>query len=407
MAIGILGAPIVARLFGPSDYGIAAFLVAIMTIAAGILPIGYQRAILFPRDDQTAAELLALVLAVSAALSLCLYVVLGVIAFAGVSLPGPHLDSNIVWLLPLGAFLLAVREALLTLMIRRREFGVIAWADVLQSGGTLISRVIWGVALGSAAIGLLLGQFIGVMASVLITWTVGRRWLRSARATRGISPLAKVAAEFSDYPKFRVYAGLLFQAAEQLPVLALGMMFPAEAVGFFAMAHRVADLPLQAASRALSDAILGNAISKRHHDRPLGPLVWKAAAGLAVLGLPTFTVMFLVGDEVLTWILGDRWADAGRIVEILSIYLFFQWMNSAFSPVFETLRKNKQYMMLNTLNLVARTGVFVGCFMAALDIFQTMWVFSIVCACVALVRIVAAALVVRQHDATLREQSVP
>lgn len=402
MAIGIVGAPVVARLFVPGDYGVAAYFTAMTTVAAGVLPLGYQRAILFPREDRTAGELLLLVFAVAALLSAGLYILLGLGWMAGLTLPGPLVGSTLLWLLPLGALLMAVREALNVLVIRRREYGITAWADVLQSGATLLTRVIWGLALGSAAFGLVLGQLVGVVAAALLTGLVCRKWLTTALAGGRLSALTKVATEFSDYPKYRVFARLTFVAADQLPVLALGLMFPAATVGFFAMAHRVADLPLQAASRALGDALLGDAIFKRHQNRSLGPSVWKAAAGLALIGLPTFSVMFAFGGEILTWFLGARWSEAGRIVEILAVYLFFLWMNAPFAPVFETLRLNKQYMVLYTVNLVARIIVFAACFMAAVDIYTTLWVFSIVCACHSLVSITVATYVVRRHDEELR-----
>ena len=404
MAIGILGAPVVARLFDPSDFGIAAFFISMTTIAAGVLPAGYQRAILFPQDDRTAAELLLLAVAASASITLVLYLAIGSAQALGLTMRGPLAGSALLWLLPLGAFLMAVRDAFNVLMIRRREYGPIAWADVLQSGGTLLSRVIWGAALGSAAFGLILGQFVGLIIALVLVWAASSAWRRCMWPEVKVSALPRVAAEFSDYPKYRVFARLAFVSAEQVPVLALGLMFPASVVGFFAMAHRVADLPLQAASRALGDAILGNAISKRHHNRPLGPSVWKAAAGLAMVGIPTFSLMFLVGSEVLTWFLGANWAEAGRMVEILAIYLFFTWMNSPFAPVFETLRMNKQYMLLYMLNLVARISVFALCFMAELDIYATLWAFSIVCACHSMISILAAAYVVRRHDASLAAQ---
>lgn len=405
MAIGILGAPIVARLFVPSDYGIAAFFIAMMTIVAGVLPAGYNRAILFPREDRTAAELLMLTFAISVLLSLGLYFILGITELAGRTLPGPLAGSALLWLLPLGAVLMAMRDAFYVLMIRRQEFGIIAWADVIQSGGTLVSRVIWGLMLGSAALGLVLGQFLGVAAGLLLTLAVCGVWLRTTLADGKFSALPKVAAEFSDYPKYRVSARLAFLAAEQTPVIALGLMYPASTVGFFAMAHRVADLPLQAASRALGDAILGDAITKRRDSKPLGPSVWKAAGGLAVIGVPTFSLMYLIGSEILTWFLGARWAEAGRIVEILALYLFFTWMNAPFGPVFETLRMNKQYMLLYSLNLVARIAVFVGCFMAERDIYATLWAFSIVCAGHSILSIAVAGYVVRRHDRQLRQGS--
>lgn len=405
MAIGIAGAPIVARLFDPSDYGVAAFFIAMMTIVAGVLPAGYNRAILFPREDRTAAELLMLSCGIALLLSLGLYLILGIVQIAGGTVPGPLAGSALLWLLPLGAALAATRDAFYVLMIRRQEFGIIAWADILQSGGTLVSRVIWGLALGSAALGLVLGQFLGVLAGLLLTWVVCGAWFRTNMVGGTVAKLARAAAEFSDYPKYRVSARLAFLAAEQTPVIALGLMYPAATVGFFAMAHRVADLPLQAASRALGDAILGDAITRRHDSKPLGPSVWKAAIGLAIVGVPIFLLMFLVGGEVLTWFLGARWAEAGRIVEILALYLFFTWMNAPFAPIFETLRMNKHYMLLYSLNLLARIGVFIGCFMAGVDIYATLWAFTIVCAGHSLLSIAVAGYVMSRHDKKLGEEA--
>src|SRR5690606_18090956 len=69
MGVAVVAAPIVARLFEPDDYGEVAVFLAMATICAVILPLGYQRAVFFPRDSITAARLLILALAVIATLT--------------------------------------------------------------------------------------------------------------------------------------------------------------------------------------------------------------------------------------------------------------------------------------------------------------------------------------------------
>src|SRR5690606_7000708 len=64
MGIAVVTAPVVARIFTPDDYGAAALFLAAASIAAVVMPLGYQRAIFFPKDDVAAARLLVLSLAV-------------------------------------------------------------------------------------------------------------------------------------------------------------------------------------------------------------------------------------------------------------------------------------------------------------------------------------------------------
>src|SRR5690606_8339279 len=139
---------------------------------------------------------------------------------------------------------------------------------------------------------------------------------------------------------------LAFVAGAQLPVLALGLMYSSEIVGFFAMAHRVAALPLQAASQSFSEAMLRRTISQHHQQQRMRPGVQKAAIALLSSGLPIFSAMFFFGADLLTWFLGQRWAEAGSILEILAVYLFFYWIAAPFYPLLEALRKNKAQLLL-------------------------------------------------------------
>jgi O-antigen/teichoic acid export membrane protein len=119
---------------------------------------------------------------------------------------------------------------------------------------------------------------------------------------------------------------------------------------------------------------------------------------LLATGLPTFAILFIFGGEVLTWLLGSRWFEAGEMLEIMSVYFFFQWIASAFSSVPEALRRNRLQMVLNWLNLAARALTFASCFALDFDVYESLWAFSAV-SCLHQVLVIATAIhAIRTHD---------
>jgi O-antigen/teichoic acid export membrane protein len=399
MGLALLAAPIIARLFTPEDYGVAALFLAIATVAAGIIPAGFHRAILFPRDDSTAARLLILTVACCALGSLLLGLVLAAASsFHSTGLLADLLAAGVLWLLPVVAFALAVRDALHAVLLRRSAFSSMAWIEMTQSGVILSARMGWGLLLGSSAVGLVLGHLVGLLATLVLGAFLCRAWIAGSLAGVSSFALVPLAAEFKDYPRYRVLARLALTLANQLPILAIGYMYPPAVVGFFAMADRAAGIPLLTASQALSDAVLGNSIRQRHRNHALGPAIRNAALLLLATGLPTFAILFMFGGEVLTWLLGSRWFEAGEMLEIMSVYFFFQWIASAFSSVPEALRRNRLQMVLNWLNLAARALTFASCFALDFDVYESLWAFSAV-SCLHQVLVIATAIhAIRTHD---------
>ena len=398
MLIGVAATPVIARLFVPSDYGIAALFISIATVAASILPAGYQRAILYPENELVATRLLLLAIASAAGMVAVVYVAYFVASAVGTEWSQGLGIANLLWALPIAALVLALRDALAVGLLRQKRFAALAWMDVGQSGTIASTRILWGFFFGSSSAGLIGGQLFGFLFAGVIAFFLCWPWVR--RALDGFSwrQLTTLAAEFKDYPVFRVPARLAFIAADQLPVIALGLIYPAASVGFFAMANRVAGLPLQAASRSLSDAVLRKSIGDRHEAKAVAPGILKAAVLLVLIGLPIFLSMYFIGGDVLEWFLGARWVMAGQMLEILAPLLFFSWTASAFTPVFETFRQNKLQLMLHWLSLGVRAAAFYYCYTAGLDILAALWLFVVVGSLHQLLVIAMALGVLRRHE---------
>jgi len=211
-----------------------------------------------------------------------------------------------------------------------------------------------------------------------------------------------LAVEYRDYPIFRAPAKFAFSGAQRLPIIALGVIFSAEIVGFYAMANRAAAIPLHAASQAVKDVLLEKIMGKRQGEQPIVNSLLVVAIGLAATGAPVFILLFLFGEEAFAWFLGAKWASAGRFVEILSPYLYAVWIGSFTATIFETLRLNKLRLKIHTGNLVVRVAIFLYCGLAGLDIERTLWVFVIGSSFFQLMVYVIAAKAAIKHDRALR-----
>ena len=381
LTIAVVATPIVSRLFDPADYGVAALFIAVATITSNVLALAYERAVIFPKDELKANRVFFLGIAVSIVIAVLILIIIVVTAL---SAPGFVSESSLgefMWLVPFGALLMSVNSAVGALCVRRNDYTAIAISDVGGASVQAGTRIFWGLLIGSSTAGLLAGHLLGLLFSALACGVRSYTWLKQGGRVPGFNEMKELAVEFRDYPQFRAPAKIAFAASRKLPVIALGFMFPAEVVGFYAMANRAAGRPLFAVSKSVSDVLLGKTMRLRHADEPMGRSLVTVAAVLALTGIPVFTIMLMFGEELLAWFLGARWASAGIYVQIMAPYLFTIWVGSFTNTVFETLRLNKTRLKLNTGNLVTRILVFSACAIAGFDIVQTLWAFVLTSCC--------------------------
>jgi O-antigen/teichoic acid export membrane protein len=73
--------------------------------------------------------------------------------------------------------------------------------------------------------------------------------------------------------------------------------------------------------------------------------------------LPTLA-LWMYGQLLLTWLLGPKWFDAGRYLEIIAPWVLSAWASAPCNGVFIVLRRQRLWLEL----LIATTAVRVGSF---------------------------------------------
>jgi hypothetical protein len=257
--IGLLLTPVVARLYSPDDFGLAALFFAIAAIAVQVASLKYESAIALPREDGEALRIATLSYRLVPASCVLLFVAIAVLQLAGSGAGRASQLGHWLWMLPLTVFLMAEQDVLESWLYRQLRFGVVSRSAVIDVSVAQGSRIAFGALGGSSVAGLIVGQLLGVVARLVVQGRAG--WQSLAAAIRRAEPgtLRTVAARYSDFAKLSAPAALLNVSNQNLPVILFAAIFSPAVAGFFAMANRLTKAPIQIGSDSVRRVFLQRA----------------------------------------------------------------------------------------------------------------------------------------------------
>jgi lipopolysaccharide exporter len=373
--LSIALAPVIARLFEPGDFGVVALFITVANLLAIVAPLRYFRASLLIHDDESAR----MVLAMSAWLLLfgCT-LILAVVALSGSDGFSSGFFAPLggwVWLIPLAAFLYGMTQILTTVYTRDQIFRPVAVSDFIQTVLTGGTRILAGLG-GSSVWGLITGALIG---------STGRMLLLSRRSINPVSlfrtPISwgafkELAVEYKSFPLHNMTAGLVTFVSGKVPILVMGAIFAPATVGFYAMADRLIRMPVVSTGTAVREVFLrklaGNSKGAGGFRKPLALLT----LAMLLLGVVPFGVLGFYGGDVMTFVLGERWADAGTYVQILAPWYYVSWVSTGVQPTLIALGRQGLWLRLQITGLLGRVAVFGIAYLASAGVETTLKWFS-------------------------------
>lgn len=335
----------------------------------------YELAIMLPKDDREAANLLGLSL-------LCVTVVSGLtvpaLYFGGdvllSLLKAPYLAPYFI-LVPPFVFINGVFLALNYWNSRTKCFGRLSVARVtssLTTIGTQLGAGFAGYATGGSLIG---GKMVGSTVSTVVLggqiWRDDHALLRKSISWRGMLDGLR---RYKNFPLLDSGSALLNTVSWQLTPFLLAAFFSPVVVGFYALGMRILQLPMSLIGSAIAQVFFQRAV-EAHKSGSLAFLVKNIAEVL--LKIIMFPVMLLavVGPELFSFVFGDEWGEAGLYIQILSIWIIFWFLYSPLSTIYVVLEKQKLGLAFNIINLSTRflsllIGGIVGSVYLALALFS-------------------------------------
>lgn len=345
-------APVIARLYGPSQFGTFAVLSALVVIFGTISAMRLELAVPLPKDESDAYSLVALGGLFIAGFGITGTVVVG-LAGAKIS-AAVHQPGLMPWLwaVPALASLMSAYLLLNQLAIRQRRFGSIGRRSALQSSTVVLAQIAAGVAgiKGGLVLGYGFGQLVGALS---LTFGSGLRGI-TAHEGRARSQMRRALSRYRRFPLFLAPSGLLNVLGQQLPILLISYWYGSGVAGWLGLTLRVLAVPVTLLGTAVAQVYLSEISRAARGDLERAKrLFWKSSRLLVIAAAVLFLVLLLFGPALFALIFGEPWRESGEYARALSLGLAGQMIGSPLSQTLIAFERQGTQLFWDSLRVVS------------------------------------------------------
>lgn len=378
LLISLLLTPIISRLFSPADFGVVALLITVSNLIGDVSTLNYQLAIVLPKSIRKSVKVLTLSKTVLFFMVLLLFSIWTGLWVIGMDLPFEKTLGVWVWAIPFMVGIIGMGQVRNAALTRSKEFGVISRSDIGQAVATTGSRIGLGALFGSSVWGLASGYIFGLVVRLFMLR--GRNNIyKNLNSTRsGWRQQLVVAREYRDFPLLNVPSALLSGVSAKLPVLMLGIWLGPAVVGLYAMADRLIRGPVDAVGIGLRRVYLQKVAELEASGADISRAFRKTSLVLLVTGVVPFGLLWMFGEQVISFVLGDQWKDTGRFAEILAPWFCAMWVSAIVAPTMTVRRKQGAWLILQIIVLISRAGSLGWCYVSDATAEYTLELFVVV-----------------------------
>jgi lipopolysaccharide exporter len=336
-AAALAALPVLTRLYSPAEFGAFAIYTSIGLFMLAGASLRYETAIPLPRDDESAAHLLALSLVILLGVTSSAVLAIWLLGDAFVRVTHTQALRHYLWLVPVSLLGNGLGQVLTNWALRQRAGGpgggpggapahsafvgarLLARTRAQQLLGQVVSQLGLGF-LHAGLAGLILGQAVGQMIGAGAL--VAAAWRKDQAAFRAVSlaGMRRVAHRYRGFALLASPAALLDTAGTHLPLLLLGAFYGPQVVGWIALGQRILGLPGDLAGSAVAQVYLAEtAWALKSRPEQLDALFFRTLKGMFWYGLFTVGFLSVVAPSLISWLFGSRWAEAGLYLQLLSV----------------------------------------------------------------------------------------
>ncbi len=393
----IASAPIISRLFVPADYGTAAMILALAALVAPLATLGFGTASQLAELESDARSLLRVSMG-STVLFTLLLVALTFALSSALELEFLTQFGGWEWAIPLLFLLHGAESAFESWNTRKKQFKLQAVTYVSSVGISTGSRITFGAIGGSSVAGLVISKIIGIGTRVAVL-ARGSDLTRSPQASeRSPKHYQSLAYRYRDFPLFATPTAMLQSVNRQLPLLLFGSLFSPTIAGFYAMADRLFLRPLNLMNASFRSVFTQHLASAVNRGRPLTPLLLKASAFTGAAMLVPSILLFVYGEPVIAFVLGETWRGAGEFIEITAPLLFFAALVIPANAAMVVCRQQRKFLAMQILTTTALALGFFTAFLIWRTPASALWALVAVLSIRHLYTVFIALAVTRRQD---------
>jgi len=340
-AIPIAISPILTRIYTPEDFGMFALYMSISSLFAIFATGRYELAIMLPKKDEDAVNILLLSIIITFFVSMLSFFIILLFNQEIVSWLGNASLSNWLYVIPFSVLFTGLYQSFNYWNNRKKAYKRLAVSRVTQSAttGSVNLGMGWG---GFGVSGLIVAGLLGQVAAITVLGKI--IWKNDKRMTKYLNKI-KIIALIKKYKKFPLL-NLPNAVIDSFRLSGINLLiakyFATATLGQFSLAWKMVHVPMVLVGGSLAQVFFQKLASI--HKRDLYAVILKYITKASLIAAPIFLVVFLFSEKIFGFVFGENWTMAGEAASVMTPWLFINFVSSPLVSVMMIL--NKQELVL-------------------------------------------------------------
>ena len=343
-AIPIAISPILTRIYTPEDFGLFALYISIVSFIAIVITARYEMAIVLPKSDKEAINIVALSIIITFILVLITSICLIVFKNEILNILNAKSLGNLIFLIPISLLMAGLMQTFNYWSNRKEYFSTMSNSQIAQSVSVGIMQPVLGYFNFNS--GLIIGNIIGRILSAYIL--IDKFLKNDKEKLKHINKknIIVVMQKYKDFPlvnSLHAFSDIIRTSGS---VMLISSFFGSSVLGFYALSLRALQVPIGIIGSALGQVLYKKFTSIYNENENLYPYVKKVVFKLFLIATPIFGTLFLIAPELFAFVFGEKWRVAGEYSQILIPYLFMNFIISPISNIPIIIGKQKEIFFL-------------------------------------------------------------
>jgi O-antigen/teichoic acid export membrane protein len=347
-----------SRIYTNEDFGVFGLYMNILSITMIFSTAKYELAILLPKSDRDSVNLLGLSGLISVLVSLVLLVL---VLFFNAQIStwlGSEKISPWLYFIPLSTLLVGLFTSFRNYSNREKRYKLITGANITQSLGNSLVKLGLGLLLVGAA-GLIYGAVFGQLVGFLLLLVVHIRTNRQKWGWLKISEMKRLSREYSLFPRYNMWQGLVNNLSGALPVFIFSSYFSMGIAGLFTFGYMVIYRPVNLVANAFYQVLFQRFSEKQRTGDPILSEIRLFLTRTIQWLIVPFVVFGIFAPHIFGFVFGENWMEAGKYAQLMLPWIFMVSLTMPLSFIPDLYKKQQTALLIDSIRLVGRLAAMV------------------------------------------------
>ncbi|SHG03496.1 lipopolysaccharide biosynthesis protein [Ornithinibacillus halophilus] len=367
--IAFASIPFITRIYGPEAFGILGTFTSISSFVLPIAALTYPIAIVIPKSDIEAKDIMRLSLIVCLLIGLLSVALILIFSDTLLHLLNLEVLGSYLYLIPVAIVVAGGFQVIEQWIIRTQEFKVSAKTAIYQALIMNSSKI--GIGLYyPLSVTLIVIQTFAYAIRGLLMISLSDKSIIKKQGSFNFKKMLKVACRYRDFPLYRSPQIFVNSASVALPTILLTAFFGPSAAGYFTLGRQVLNTPVTLLGKAVQDVFYPKIIEVSNDNKSIKNIILKAVLGLFSLGALPFGILIIFGPNIFSFIFGYEWYTAGVYARWISLFSLFMLITRPVIAAIPVLNMQRQFLFYEIVSAIIKlSALFIGVYYFNSDIY--------------------------------------